>query len=92
MFSAFRMSPAGSGRGLCDIDSPEKVKNIKKCEVGGIKQFIIQILNFELSPIIYRSYLAVPGLSKIFDIFLGYRYHTVRVRSRPPNPYEMLKI
>ena len=78
MFSVFRMGPVSSGCGLCDIDSPEKVKNIKKCEVGGIKQFIIQILNFELSVLFSRT-----RTSQIFDFFLfflGYRYRTVRVR------------
>ena len=37
MFSVFRMGPASSGRGLCDIDSPEKVKNSKNGKHSGIQ-------------------------------------------------------
>ena len=56
------------------------------------------MVNFEISPILYRSYLVVPGLLN-FWCFLtisepklpeSYRYQTVRVRLRP-DPYARIK-
>ena len=63
MFSAFRMSLAGSGRGLCEFNilySPEKYQKNGKSLNGGIKPSKPFNLNWKLRNI--RSYLAGPGI------------------------------
>ena len=54
MFSAFRMSPAVSGRGLCAIDSlvsntPEKYQKIEKSLKDRIQPIFSQMGKLELS-------------------------------------------
>ena len=102
MISAFRIGPAVSGRGLCDIDRvqlgvPRKnIKNLGSPCKADLNRFLVKRENSN-----YRSNLSVLGLPNflkiLFDIYfsevpltLVYRYHTVCVRLLP-NSYEMPK-